>query len=50
MSKIGTHKAWIGAPAVVLVLALAAALGIGGCTASRPNAERPSASTTMAGR
>ena len=49
MSKIGTHKGWIGAVAVVLVLALAAALGIGGCAASKSNDEGLSPRTTYAG-
>jgi hypothetical protein len=49
MRKIGTHKGWIGAAAVVLVLALAAALGIGGCAASKGSPEGLSPSTTHAG-
>ena len=49
MSKVGTHKGWIGAVAVVLVLALAAALGIGGCAASKSNDEGLSPNTTYAG-
>jgi hypothetical protein len=49
MSKIGAHKGRTGAAAVVLVLALAAALGIGGCAASKSNDEGLSPSTTYAG-
>ncbi|MFH0915927.1 MAG: DUF4349 domain-containing protein [bacterium] len=49
MSSIRVRRGWLAAALVILILTLAAVVGIGGCATESDTGERMSASTTTAG-